>query len=186
MIRARVYDSFVRYFLAARAGFSLQVRPPTPPNPRPAHRVYPALAGGFSLQSLAECVLNCKSVIHSRPCPSLFLIFLFLLMSCGKPIPVLDRFNITEWKNDKNGCAGKRILNRESIIQQKEKLLSLTETDLVRLIGKPDETELYKRSEKFYKYYFSNGPGCPKDSIASSALIVRFNAMGLAKEVVVE
>lgn len=75
---------------------------------------------------------------------------------------------------------------KESVVAQKDKLLALSETDMLKLFGKSDEMELYKRSEKFYKYYFNGGPGCAKDTIAASAMIIRFNAMNLAKEVVVE
>lgn len=75
---------------------------------------------------------------------------------------------------------------KESLLAQKDKLLALSETDLVKVLGRSDETELYKRSEKFYKYYFNGGPGCAKDSITMSAMIIRFNAMNLAKEIVVE
>ena len=109
-----------------------------------------------------------------------------ILISCGKPLPTLDGVNLHGWKNDKNGCSGVRASMKETMMIQKTKMLSLTETDLVSLIGKPDETELYKRSEKFYKYYFNGGPGCVKDSVKTSAMVVRFNAMGLAKEVVAE
>jgi hypothetical protein len=108
------------------------------------------------------------------------------LMSCGNPLPVLDNINLQDWKNDRHGCTGTRLKMKESMMQQKDKLLSLSETDLVKLLGKSDETELYKRSEKFYKYYFNDGPNCAQDSVTASTMIIRFNAMNLAKEVVIE
>jgi hypothetical protein len=111
---------------------------------------------------------------------------IFLLISCGKPLPSLENVNLQDWKNDKNGCSGLRLAMKESLTAQKDKLLSFSETDLIKLLGKSDETELYKRSEKFYKYYFNGGPGCAKDSIQASTMIIRFNAMNLAKEVVIE
>lgn len=107
-------------------------------------------------------------------------------MGCGKPLPSLGNVNLQDWKNDRNGCNGSRLAMKESILSQKDKLLALSETDLVKLLGKSDETELYKRSEKFYKYYFHGGPGCAKDTIPASTMIIRFNAMNLAKEVVIE
>ena len=73
----------------------------------------------------------------------------------------------------------------DQLVSQKDKILSLDEMDVTSLLGKPDQTELYKRSEKFYKYYFSDGPACGTDSPAKT-MTIRFNAMGLAKEVVVE
>ena len=109
-----------------------------------------------------------------------------LFSSCGNPLPSLENVNLQDWKNDRNGCKGSRLAMKEAITAQKDKLLSLSETDLVKLLGKSDETELYKRSEKFYKYYFNGGPGCAKDTIPASTMIIRFNAMNLAKEVMVE
>ena len=116
----------------------------------------------------------------------IFTILALLLISCGKPLPTLDTVNVMDWKNDKFGCNGSRLAMKAAMTTQKDKLLSLTETDLIELIGKADETELYKRSEKFYKYYFNGGPSCTKDSIRTSTMIIRFNAMNLAKEVVIE
>jgi hypothetical protein len=109
-----------------------------------------------------------------------------VVVGCGKPLPALENVNLQDWKNDKNGCNGLRLAMKESVTSQKDKLLSLTETDMLNLLGKSDETELYKRSEKFYKYYFNGGPDCAKDSIQASVMIIRFNAMNLAKEVMVE
>jgi len=110
---------------------------------------------------------------------------MFALLGCGHPIPKLEGMDLTEWKNDKNGCNGLRQKMTELVIKQKDKLLSLTETDIISLLGKPDETELYKRNEKFYKYYFSNGPGCA-GSASRKSITLRFNAMGLLKEAVVD
>lgn len=90
-----------------------------------------------------------------------------------------------KWKDDKNGCNGFRQKAEKILAEQKDKLLSLSETDIIRLLGKPDETELYKRNEKFYKYYFSHGPGC-SDSGNRKSITLRFNAVGLLKEAVID
>ena len=74
----------------------------------------------------------------------------------------------------------------DKMVAQKNDLLALSETDIITLLGKPDQNELYKRNQKFYKYYFQKGPGCADDSTASKSITFRFNAMGLAKEIVVE
>jgi hypothetical protein len=108
-----------------------------------------------------------------------------MLMGCGKPLPELVGVNLTDWKNDKDGCNGSRREMMDQLISQKDKILSLDEMDVTSLLGKPDQTELYKRSEKFYKYCFSDGPTCGTDS-PPKTMTIRFNAMGLAKEVVVE
>jgi len=114
------------------------------------------------------------------------LVLLILFAGCGKSLPVLDGINLTDWKNDKNGCNGIRQSMTELIIAQKDKLLSLSETDIIRLLGKPDETELSKRNEKFYRYYLRQGVGCSQNPLGTEVMIIRFNAIGFSKEVVVE
>ena len=118
-----------------------------------------------------------KSPIH-------ILFALLLLLSCDKPLPTLEGINPSDWKDDKSGCTGARFSMAPTMIAQKEKLLSLTETQIISLLGKPDVNELYKRNEKFYRYYFTNGPGC-KSNQSAQYMNLRFNAMGLMKEVVV-
>jgi hypothetical protein len=112
-------------------------------------------------------------------------VILFTFLGCGHSLPKLDGLDLTEWKSDKSGCNGLRGKMTELVIQQKDKLLSLTETDIIHLLGKPDETELYKRNEKFYKYYFTNGPACGSSSKRKS-ITLRFNAVGLLKEAVID
>ncbi len=110
---------------------------------------------------------------------------LFLMGSCGKPLPSLDNINLSVWKEDLNGCTGKRLEMQQSIAGQKDKLLALDEKQLIKLLGRPDQNELYKRNQKFYTYFISPAPSCNAPSSGSIKLIVRFNAMGLANEVTV-
>jgi hypothetical protein len=136
-----------------------------------------------------KAVHSPQSIVHGTRLPivnCLLPILILLLLSCGKALPSLENVNLQDWKNDRKGCSGLRLSMKESFTSQKDKLLSLTETDMIKLLGKSDETELYKRSEKFYKYYFNGGPSCAKDSVQASFMIIRFNAMNLAKEVVIE
>ncbi|MBT1705411.1 hypothetical protein [Chryseosolibacter indicus] len=73
------------------------------------------------------------------------------------------------------------------IEQQKQKLLGSDEMEIVQLLGKPDQNELYKRNQKFYYYYITPGPACQTaDTLKSSRLSIRFTAMGLAKEIAIE
>lgn len=73
-----------------------------------------------------------------------------------------------------------------SLKDQKEKLLGLNEKQLVKLLGRPDQNELYKRNQKFYTYYLTPGPECGTTITSSQILVVRFNAMGLANEVTLQ
>lgn len=110
-----------------------------------------------------------------------------ILSSCGKSLPVLDGIDQLSWKNDKNACAGKRLEMIEGIQTQKEKLLALSELEIVELLGKPDQNELYKRNQKFYYYFVQPSKECDSSNADHpTRLVIRFNAMGLAKEISVE
>jgi hypothetical protein len=109
------------------------------------------------------------------------------LFSCSKSLPVLDGVDLKEWSDDKNACMGKRIAMKDAITNQKEKLLGLNEMELVSLLGKPDNNELYKRNQKFYYYHILPSKDCNlKTQNAVLQLVVRFTAMGVANEVSVE
>lgn len=111
------------------------------------------------------------------------IIFLFavLLVACGKPLPTLDGIDLKQWKDDRNGCNHFREKLIEKLVPQKDKLLGLSEDDVISLLGRPDQNELYKRNEKFFKYFLEPGPSCGKDS-SDVILSIRFNSVGLAKE----
>ena len=112
---------------------------------------------------------------------------LLFLFSCGKSLPTLDNVDLSAWRDDKRACAGKRSSMFESISNQSEKLLALDEQEIISLLGKPDDNELYKRNQKFFYYFVQPGADCADSSTAvPKKLVIRFNAVGLAKEVAVE
>ena len=114
--------------------------------------------------------------------------FLLLILSgCGRELPVLENLDLEQWKKDKNGCGEYRTENLEFLKSQKEKLLALKEMQVVELLGRPDRNELYRRNQKFYYYYLKPAPECPNyNADNTTRLAIRFNAMGLAKEVMIE
>jgi outer membrane protein assembly factor BamE (lipoprotein component of BamABCDE complex) len=113
-------------------------------------------------------------------------IFLFIIISCENPLPVIEGLNQIEWKEDKNGCLRKRASMISDLKEQKNKLQGLSESQVIKLLGRPDHNELYKRNQKFFSYFLQNGPACAIDSLTTIKLVVRFNAMGRAKEIAVE
>jgi hypothetical protein len=118
---------------------------------------------------------------------SFFLVTL-IIFSCGKSLPTLDGVDLKSWNEDKNGCAGKRFSMQKSLVTQREKLLALGELQIVELLGKPDVNELSKRNQKFYYYYLQSAKDCNNNdsTLTPKRLAIRFNAMGLAKEVNIE
>lgn len=121
-----------------------------------------------------------------RPWFGLFLAVFTLFWSCGKPLPDLPGVDRQAWKADQGACAGQREGMMHAVDKNRDKLLALSEVDVVTLLGKPDEEELYKRNQKFYYYYLQPSPACGQGADNALRLVVRFNAVGLAKEVTVE
>jgi hypothetical protein len=112
-------------------------------------------------------------------------LLIFVFIGCGKPLPHLDHIDLEKWRDDKWGCLNERSKVLPELIQQKEKLKGLSQGNIVDLLGRPDKNELYKRNQKFFFYYLTPGEKCGKDTI-TQRLSLRFNAMGFAKEVLVE
>lgn len=114
------------------------------------------------------------------------LIVLFL-SGCGRELPVFENIDLNQWQKDRNACGTYRIENFTTFQSQKDKLLALKEMQVVNLLGRPDRNELYKRNQKFYYYYLKPAPECPNYNAGDIIrLAIRFNAMGLAKEVIIE
>lgn len=111
-----------------------------------------------------------------------------IVFSCGKPLPTLENFDEQKWKEDKNACRNHRQEMFDAVRSQKDKLLALDEIEIVKLLGKPDRNELYKRNQKFYYYFIQPSADCGTAGSSASAqkLAIRFNAVGLAKEVNIE
>lgn len=109
-----------------------------------------------------------------------------MCLSCRKPLPELKGIETEVWTADKNGCSGVRANSIEALKEQKTALLGLSEMEIVQVLGKPDRNELYKRNQKFYYYYLQPAPECEQHPDSALRLAIRFNAMGLAKEISVE
>lgn len=93
-----------------------------------------------------------------------------------------------QWRSDRKGCDGARMTSRDAFSAQKDKILALSESDVVATLGSPDLQELSKRNQKFYYYYLEpHGECVTGDSLQKPLRVaIRFNAMGLAKEVRIE
>lgn len=114
-------------------------------------------------------------------------LFLFLFcFSCDKPLPELKGIDAVKWKEDKNGCNQVRSSMKSAIDREKGKLLALNQVQIVKLLGQPDRNELSTRNQKFFFYFLAPGPGCENGGESADRLAIRFNAMGLAKEVAIE
>ncbi len=114
-------------------------------------------------------------------------IIFFFLLSCRQSLPTFDEIDFEVWKRDKLACNGQRSQMSEAMEAQSEKLVALNEQEIISLLGKPDENELYKRNQKFYYYFLQPSRECSESPVENpKKLVIRFNAIGLAKEVTVE
>ncbi|MEQ8925252.1 MAG: hypothetical protein RLO81_05525 [Fulvivirga sp.] len=113
------------------------------------------------------------------------LLLLALLFSCNN-VPDLPNVDEVLWQSDLNGCKGIRFNQLKAIEMDKDLIKGLNQDEIISVLGKPDQNELYKRNQKFFIYNITP-TNCPEndDVIPRQYLSVRFNATGLAKEIIV-
>ncbi|HEX5170711.1 MAG TPA: hypothetical protein VFW11_16170, partial [Cyclobacteriaceae bacterium] len=85
---------------------------------------------------------------------------LVVAISCGKSLPEISGVDLTSWKKDHQGCNGARKSMEDALQAQKNKLLGLSEMEIIELLGRPDENELFKRNQKFYHYFLEPSVNC--------------------------
>lgn len=90
------------------------------------------------------------------------------------------------WMKDPGGCRGLRVAAANPLQRQRKKLLRLDEMEITRILGKPDENELYVRGQKFYRYYLEPSSVCANAVDNARSLVIRFNAVGLSSAVYLE
>lgn len=113
----------------------------------------------------------------------LTLLSIGLFIACSNTTPELENMDTERWKNDRNACLGNRKEMLASLQAQKHKLLALKETQIVSLLGRPDNNELYERNQKFYYYHITPAPTCSTPDSVRVLLEIRFNALGYSKEI---
>ena len=113
------------------------------------------------------------------------ILLILLLFSCNKTVE-LPNLDESAWQSDLNGCNNLRSKMIDALNTDKELLKGLNQDELISILGKPDQNELYKRNQKFFIYNITP-TNCEnqQDLSPRKYLSIRFNATGLAKEVVV-
>ena len=112
---------------------------------------------------------------------------LLILQACSYSKPLeIEGFNYEAFKGDRGGCEGKRIQQLALLKKNKDRILSISENEIVKTIGRYDYQLLDKKSEKYVVYFFESGPQCQniRNITNSEAMILHFNSIGLVKEVV--
>ena len=114
-----------------------------------------------------------------------FFFGILLLSGCSNDISV--SFDSESWKSDTYGCKEKRIKLYKEIIGYQNEILGITNNQIIRILGKPERNELYRRNQKFFIYHISPASKCSYAYNGEALfLFVRFNAVGLSQEVFVQ
>ena len=113
---------------------------------------------------------------------------LCLCFGCSQENPTIEGYNEYVWKRDTYGCKGERGQMVEAVLGARDVILGMREAQVLRLLGKADEQEMYSRNQKFLIYYLEPNEKCtmPENVKATAkALRVRINAIGVANEIYV-
>lgn len=113
---------------------------------------------------------------------SLIIIALFMVACTSKKF---ENFDDKSWKEDRNGCAGKRRVLVATILARKAEIYGLNEVEILHSFGRPDVNDLRRRQQKFYYYYTENATSCAGDS-STRTLKFRFNAIDKVQEILYE
>jgi hypothetical protein len=106
-----------------------------------------------------------------------------LFFSC-KAVPDIQGFDSLAWKNDINGCEGKRFLLSTSLENERKKLKGIAGADLTRLLGTPNEVQVMERQQKYYIYWIQNPKIC-QDSVGETKEVrIRLSAIDRVTEVI--
>jgi len=117
--------------------------------------------------------------------PILLLFFLiFFVSGCLKKVDV-GSFDAEAWKSDPKGCLLKRPDLIEELNKHKKAFLGLYQKDVLKLLGAPEEQELYKRSQTYYIYYIDAAESCESHVEQPRKLYIRFTSLGIANELTI-
>ncbi len=117
-----------------------------------------------------------------------YIIIILLFTACGSDTPSIEGYNDYVWKRDKYGCGEERLEMADAILEAREIIIGMREAEVLRLLGKADEQEMYSRNQKFLLYYLEPNQKCtaPENTKATAkTLRVRINAIGVANELYV-
>lgn len=116
--------------------------------------------------------------------------FIFILITACTSTPELTiaEFDAYRWKRDKYGCSGDRLPMAKALEEEREQLMGFNEQEVLKVLGRADEQELYKRNQKFLRYYLTPNSRCDTtESVEAqkkpSMLQVRLNAIGMVNEI---
>lgn len=109
--------------------------------------------------------------------------FLFLALIACYDRPQVEGFNRKHWQESRLTCDENRLEMAQTLIAQQHKIAGSTQNEVKKLLGAPDEHELYERNQKFFYYDLTTG-AC--DTLAyPQRLSIRFDALGRVKDLMI-
>lgn len=116
-------------------------------------------------------------------CQFFGMIFVILLFfSCDK-VPKLTNFDSSAWKNDVDGCSGKRALLATILEPQRNELKMIEAPELQKVLGPPNSIEILQRQQRYYIYWIQNPAKCGDSTMPYKELRIRVSALGKVTEV---
>jgi len=115
-----------------------------------------------------------------------FLFFSFLF-SCKKKISI-NGLDSQSFKSDRQACNGFREKVGKDFNSIRLQLKSLTQSEIVELLGRPDFQVLETHGQKYYVYFMEKGNQCinKDDPNKTKTLVLHFNAVELVSEASIE
>ena len=111
---------------------------------------------------------------------------LAFIIGCGanKDLPSIDS---QRWKEDVKGCDGERMQMFDEIDSLKKEFIGLSQKQVIKVLGPPEQEELYRRSQKFFIYFIEPAASCVNtDYDEPKKLVIRLNALDRVSEVLYE
>lgn len=98
-----------------------------------------------------------------------------------------EEFDSDTWKSDRLACQNKRQALKDDFEKIRQKLKGLNKMEIIDVLGRPDLQRLDDRNMTSYLYFLEPAATCPSGGRADARVaIVRFNAVGLAFEIIYE
>jgi hypothetical protein len=108
---------------------------------------------------------------------------LLVYLSACQQGPDLRSFDTGGWQRDTLGCAGVRLEQLASLMDQQQELMGWSEQTITTYLGEPDYREIYVRNQKFLIYFLEPTLECGADGKDNPLrLYLRFDALGDSRE----
>lgn len=124
-----------------------------------------------------------------------YFLLLFFFTTCNnKKLPTIENFDTSIWVDDKFACNNERPKLLKALVKNKDKIIGLSQNQILQLLGKPEIRDMQKRGIRHYVYFVKKGWQCKKDGTFQRpqyigslpkdlVLILRFNAVDKVNEI---